>query len=65
MEDSLKEFREKSSTRFPVWDELYKNTEVKTMPWFNKDLDKDLEEEINKLKIKSGTFLDIGTGPGT
>lgn len=65
MEDPLKEFREKSSTRFPVWDELYKNTEVETMPWFHKNLDEDLEKEINKLKIKSGTFLDIGTGPGT
>jgi len=64
MEGPLKEFG-KENDRFPSWDNLYKNSEVETLPWFHIKLDKDLEEEINKMEIKSGTFLDIGTGPGT
>jgi SAM-dependent methyltransferase len=29
------------------------------------NLDPDLELELEKLKIKKGSFLDLGTGPGT
>jgi cyclopropane fatty-acyl-phospholipid synthase-like methyltransferase len=35
------------------------------MPWYNENLDFDLEEEIIKRKITSGKFLYLGTGPGT
>jgi SAM-dependent methyltransferase len=35
------------------------------MPWYNKSLDADLELELDKLKINRGSFLDLGTGPGT
>jgi SAM-dependent methyltransferase len=35
------------------------------MPWYNPNLDADLEQELEKRKIRSGTFLDLGTGPGT
>jgi len=50
--------------RFPDWDTLYKQ-DVSTMPWYNKNLDSDLEHEIKKRKISKGRFLDLGTGPGT
>jgi SAM-dependent methyltransferase len=30
-----------------------------------KNLDYDLEEEVNRTKISSGKFLDLGTGPAT
>ncbi len=50
---------------FPDWETLYKNQEVKSMPWYNESLDPDLELELDKMKIKKGSFLDLGTGPGT
>ena len=45
------------------WDEFYKKNKIEEMPWFEKNLDKDVEEEI--IKITKGNFLDLGTGPGT
>jgi methylase of polypeptide subunit release factors len=33
------------------------------MPWYNENLDYDLEEELNRREISSGKFLDLGTGP--
>jgi SAM-dependent methyltransferase len=50
---------------FPDWETLYKNQEVECMPWFSESLDPDLELELDKMKIKKGSFLDLGTGPGT
>ncbi|WP_458719537.1 class I SAM-dependent methyltransferase [Candidatus Nitrosocosmicus sp. R] len=50
---------------FPDWENLYKNQDVKSMPWYNESLDHDLELELDKMKIKKGSFLDLGTGPGT
>ncbi|TVP40020.1 class I SAM-dependent methyltransferase [Candidatus Nitrosocosmicus arcticus] len=50
---------------FPDWETLYKNQEVESMPWYNESLDPDLKLELDKLKIKKGYFLDLGTGPGT
>ncbi len=50
--------------RFPDWDNLYKQ-EVKTMPWYNEQLDIDLEKIIKQRKFTKGRFLDLGTGPGT
>ncbi|MDN5846915.1 MAG: methyltransferase domain-containing protein [Candidatus Nitrosocosmicus sp.] len=50
---------------FPDWETLYKNQEVEYMPWFSESLDSDLELELDKMKIKKGSFLDLGTGPGT
>jgi len=35
------------------------------MPWYEKDLDLDLKEEIELKNLHSGKFLDLGTGPGT
>ena len=45
------------------WDEFYRQNKFEEMPWFEKELDKDVELEIKE--ITKGVFLDIGTGPGT
>jgi SAM-dependent methyltransferase len=54
-----------SEKDFPNWDNLYKNQNVESMPWYNKNLDSDLEEELEKRKITKGRILDLGTGPAT
>jgi 2-polyprenyl-3-methyl-5-hydroxy-6-metoxy-1,4-benzoquinol methylase len=51
--------------RFPTWDQLYKERAVETMPWFHRDLDADVAQALDRLGIRSGTALDLGTGPGT
>lgn len=56
---------EENARSFPDWETLYKNQKVESMPWYNESLDADLELELDKLKIKKGSFLDLGTGPGT
>ena len=53
------------SKDFPDWEILYKSQKVETMPWYNENLDFDLEEELDRRKITCGKFLDLGTGPGT
>lgn len=54
---------------FPDWNRLYKNENVVDMPWYNKNLDSDLNEELIKRNILANSsgykFLDLGTGPGT
>ena len=47
------------------WKSLYKNQNAKTMPWYTKDLDPDLKQELEKKNLTKGTFLDLCTGPGT
>ena len=48
---------------FPDWDSFYKQNNVEVMPWYEKNLELDLSEEVQFLK--KGNFLDLGTGPGT
>lgn len=50
---------------FPEWEQLYQEKQVETMPWFNPDLDADLEQALTKLNLHTGTAWDLGTGPGT
>ena len=51
---------------FPHWDNLYANeTSVGSLPWYNKNLDDDLEEYLHTMNITKGRFLDLGTGPAT
>ena len=50
---------------FPGWDDYYKETNVEEMPWYEKNLDHDLENEITSKNLNTGNFLDLGTGPGT
>jgi SAM-dependent methyltransferase len=50
---------------FPDWNKLYNTQNVETMPWYNENLDSDLEEELECIKISKGRTLDLGTGPAT
>jgi SAM-dependent methyltransferase len=50
---------------FPDWDTLYKENNIEEMPWYEKNLDPDLDEQIISRNMSNGKFLDIGTGPGT
>lgn len=50
---------------FPDWEKLYQENQVESMPWFNPDLDADLDQALTKLNIPTGTALDLGTGSGT
>ena len=50
---------------FPGWDDYYKETDVQSMPWYKKNLDHDLENELKSNNYDCGNFLDLGTGPGT
>jgi cyclopropane fatty-acyl-phospholipid synthase-like methyltransferase len=50
---------------FPDWEQLYQDKPVETMPWFNPDLDPDLDKALTQLNLHSSTALDLGTGPGT
>ena len=45
------------------WDGFYKN--IEELPQVDKDLDFDLEKELNIMQLNKGIFLDIGTGRGT
>ena len=47
------------------WDTYYKDNQVEKMPWYLKDLDHDLQNEIKSRNLGKGKFLDLGTGPGT
>jgi len=49
----------------PDWEQLYQEKEVESMPWFNPDLDPDLDQALTRLELDQGTVLDLGTGPGT
>jgi hypothetical protein len=56
---------EKSEKSFRSWDSLYESQKVQTMPWYNENLDTDLEEELERRKITKGRILDLVTGPAT
>ena len=50
--------------RHPDWHRLYEQENVETLPWFEAALDRDLESALRASPAR-GTFLDLGTGPGT
>jgi cyclopropane fatty-acyl-phospholipid synthase-like methyltransferase len=50
---------------FPHWEELYQHQEIESMPWFNPELDDDLENALDELGLRTKSTLDLGTGPGT
>ena len=58
---TLKDFKDK----FSDWNTYYNDNEVEKMPWYEKNLDNDLENEIISRNLSKGRFLDLGTGPGT
>jgi 2-polyprenyl-3-methyl-5-hydroxy-6-metoxy-1,4-benzoquinol methylase len=49
----------------PDWEQLYQEKNVESMPWFNPDLDPDLDQALTQLNLHSSTALDLGTEPGT
>ncbi len=51
--------------KFPDWQELYRSQSVESLPWYNPELDADLDAALREKNASSGTFLDLGTGPGT
>src|SRR6476661_10212353 len=56
---------EDSQRGFPSWEERYQQQAVETMPWFYPELDDDLRQALSRLGLRSGSALDLGTGPGT
>ena len=56
---------ESTNRKLPTWDDYYKNEKIEKMPWYNEELDFDLEEKLNAMQLHSGILLDLGTGPGT
>jgi cyclopropane fatty-acyl-phospholipid synthase-like methyltransferase len=50
---------------FPHWEKLYQEQEIESLPWFNPELDDDLENALDELELQGGSALDLGTGPGT
>jgi 2-polyprenyl-3-methyl-5-hydroxy-6-metoxy-1,4-benzoquinol methylase len=50
---------------FSGWEERYQQQPVETMPWFYPELDDDLAQALDALGLRSGSALDLGTGPGT
>jgi cyclopropane fatty-acyl-phospholipid synthase-like methyltransferase len=47
------------------WEQLYKDQEVETMPWYSTTLDSDFKKTLENMNVNSGHILDLGTGPGT
>lgn len=56
----MSQFRE-----LPDWEKVYQDKPVETMPWFNPELDFDLERALTQMNLHEGVVLDLGTGPGT
>ncbi len=51
--------------QFPSWDAMYQQQAIETMPWFYPELDDDLRQALDRLGLRSGDALDLGTGPDT
>lgn len=47
------------------WENTYTSNKITDLPWYNPNLEIDLQNALEKLGLKSGTFLDLGTGPAT
>jgi ubiquinone/menaquinone biosynthesis C-methylase UbiE len=56
-----------TNSSFPEWGKVYDVDEagIEKLPWFSRELDPDLRQELQDRKVKSGKFLDLGTGPAT
>jgi len=50
---------------FPDWETRYREDNVEEMPWFYPELDSDFAQALDRLSLRSGSILDLGTGPGT
>lgn len=47
------------------WEKLYATSDVATLPWYNPDLDADVERALKAHRLRGGRVLDLGTGPAT
>ena len=47
------------------WEKLYATSNVATLPWYNPDLDVDIERALKAHHLRGGRILDLGTGPAT
>ncbi len=47
------------------WETLYATSDVATLPWYNPELDSDVEQALKVHRLKGGRILDLGTGPAT
>jgi SAM-dependent methyltransferase len=63
--ESYTNMTDNTKREFPDWEKYYQDNEIEKMPWYEKNLDPDLEYEIKARNINRGRFLDLGTGPGT
>ncbi|MFM8270200.1 MAG: class I SAM-dependent methyltransferase [Pseudomonadota bacterium] len=52
-------------SRFPDWKTIYETQPVESMAWYCRELDPDLRKALEERGLRSGRFLDIGSGPGT
>jgi SAM-dependent methyltransferase len=47
------------------WEKLYATSDVATLPWYNPDLDTDIDRALKAHLLRGGRILDLGTGPAT
>src|SRR2546430_17192998 len=47
------------------WEKLSATSDVATLPWYNPDLDPDIERALKAHRLRGGHLLDLGTGPAT
>ncbi|MFA6001548.1 MAG: class I SAM-dependent methyltransferase [Thermoleophilia bacterium] len=47
------------------WEDIYKDGDVESLPWFYPGLDPDFARVLERLGISGGEMLDLCTGPGT
>jgi len=45
---------EDEKREFPHWEELYQEQEIESMPWFNLELDEDLENALDEMDCNAG-----------
>jgi len=47
------------------WEKVYATSDVATLPWYNPDLDTDIERALKEHRLRNARILDLGTGPAT
>src|SRR2546428_5143027 len=47
------------------WEKVYATSDVATLPWYNPDLDTDIERALKAHRLRNARILDLGTGPAT
>ncbi len=47
------------------WDQLYRTSDVRSLPWYTTNLDPDIEAAVTRFVPDHGRILDLGTGPAT